>query len=244
MTDAVTVNGLAKSYGRTVAIADVTFSVAEGTVYGLIGANGAGKTTTLSILAGLLAPDAGRASILGTQVQTGAQALAHDIGFYSAQYPFFDYLTGREIITLTALMHSVARESLEKRITDLLSLFDLESAADHYVYEYSQGMRQKLGLATAFVHAPRVVMLDEPFDGLDATSQVRLVTTLRAIAANQKTVLLTSHDLALVERVCDRVGILHDGRISREIDAPAGGTLEPALWQTVGSPAVPELPWL
>ena len=244
MTNAIAVNGLAKSYGRTVAVRDVTFSVAEGTVYGLIGANGAGKTTTLSILAGLLAPDSGRASILGTAVRTGAQAVAHDIGFYSAQYPFFDYLTGREILTLTGLTHSVPREHLEARITDLLTLFDLEAAADHYVYEYSQGMRQKLGLATAMVHAPRVLMLDEPFDGLDATSQVRLVTTLRAIAAKAKTVLLTSHDLSLVERVCDRVGILHDGCISREIEAPAGGTLESVLWQTVGSPTVPELTWI
>ena len=244
MTNAINVTGLAKNYGKTVALRDLTFSVAEGTVYGLIGANGAGKTTTLSILAGLLAADAGRASILGTVVHTGAETLAHDIGFYSAQYPFFDYLTGREIVTFAGVMHFIPREGVEKRVAGLLELFDLDSAADHYVYEYSQGMRQKLGLAAALIHAPRVLMLDEPFDGLDATSQVRLVTTLRTIAAKKKTVLLTSHDLALVERVCDRVGILHDGSISREIDSPAGGTLESALWQVVGIPSVPDLTWI
>ncbi|HEV2719782.1 MAG TPA: ATP-binding cassette domain-containing protein, partial [Thermoanaerobaculia bacterium] len=216
MTDAIAVHALSKSYGSTIALRDLSFTVPAGAIYGLIGANGAGKTTTLSILAGLLAPNGGQASILGTPVRTGAQDLAHDIGFYSAQYPFFDYLTGREILTLAGQMHGLSRQSVEAHIADLLDLFDLDAAADHYVYEYSQGMRQKLGLASALIHAPRVLMLDEPFDGLDATAQYRLVATLRKIAGKGKAVLLTSHDLALVERVCDRVGILHDGRVERE----------------------------
>src|SRR4051794_5337248 len=190
MTDAITVRGLSKSYSSTAALRDLTFAVPEGSIYGLIGANGAGKTTTLSILAGLLAPSSGSASILGTAVRTGARELAHDIGFYSAQYPFFDYLSGRETLTLAGRMHGLTPESAEAHIADLLALFDLDAAADHYVYEYSQGMRQKLGLASALVHAPRVILLDEPFDGLDATSQYRLVATLRAIASKNKTVLL------------------------------------------------------
>src|SRR4051812_39548613 len=105
MTDAITIRGLAKSYGSTAALRDLTFAVPEGSIYGLIGVNGAGKTITLSILVGLLAPSSGSVSILGTAVCIGARELVYDIGFYSVQYPFFDYLSGREMLTFVGRMH-------------------------------------------------------------------------------------------------------------------------------------------
>ncbi|HEY4642220.1 MAG TPA: ABC transporter ATP-binding protein [Thermoanaerobaculia bacterium] len=241
MTSAIVVQNLVKQYGSKEALSGLTFSVSEGSIYGLIGANGAGKTTTLSILAGLLRASSGDASIFGQTV-----------GFHSAQFDLLDYLTGREILITQGRLHDVAPAELKQRVGDLLELFDLHRAGENYIYEYSQGMRQKLGLAMALVHSPRVILLDEPFDGLDATAVFRLIETLRSMVRNGKTVLLTSHDLALVERICDRVGVLHGGRIERELDlqprdsqsARDDGSLESALWKIVGSPDYRELSWL
>ena len=241
MTHTIEVTALSKSYGSHAALRDVTFAVAPGTVYGLIGPNGAGKTTTLAILAGLLKQTAGEAAVAADPKR---------IGFYSPRYALFDYLTGREILLTCARLQGVPRGEVESRTADLLTLLDLESAADHYVYEYSHGMRQKLGLATALIHAPEVLLLDEPFDGLDAASVYRLLGTLRTMARHGRTVLLTSHDLSLVERVCDRVGILHNGTIAREFDLAGGETRSPAgdlenlMWQVVGTPEYEELTWI
>ena len=246
---AISLNQLSKRYGGTQAVDGLTFTVPRGTIYGLIGPNGAGKTTTLSILAGLLSPTSGEAKIFDIPVDPDDKRLASRIGFSSAQFDFLDYLTGREILIAQASLHGVARAVVLERVSDLLAQFDLEHAAEHYVYEYSQGMRQKLGLAAALVYSPDVLLLDEPFDGLDATAVFRLIETLRSMARRGKTILLTSHDLSLVERVCDRVGVLHEGRIQRELDvtpAPAAAetSLESAMWKIVGAPTYTELSWL
>jgi ABC-2 type transport system ATP-binding protein len=243
MTNVINVTSLSKSYGGSHALKDVSFTIGEGTIYGLIGPNGAGKTTTLAILAGLVAPTSGEA-----KVRQGAR-----IGFYSPQFALFDYLTGREILLTCGLLQGVARRDVESRTDELLTLLDLQLAADHYLYEYSLGMRQKLGLAAAFIHDPEVLLLDEPFDGLDAASVYRVVATLRTMARNGRTLVLTSHDLALVERVCDRVGVLHNGVIVREFEmgdrpsteSPTGpGDLESLLWQVVGTPDYKQLSWI
>ncbi len=252
MTEAIRVERLSKDYGRAPAVQELTFSVESGTIYGLIGPNGAGKTTTLSILAGLLAPTSGLVSILDKPVVAGRASAHTESGFYSSQFGFFDYLTGREILALGGGMNGLTPATVETRIDDLLNLFDLQPAADHYVYEYSHGMRQKLGLAAALIHAPAVLLLDEPFDGLDPTSLYRLVATLRAVSDAGKSVLLTSHDLALVERVCGRVGVLNHGRMEREIDLNSDlgpsrdrrSALEAALWEIVGAPTYEPLTWI
>jgi ABC-2 type transport system ATP-binding protein len=255
MTTVIEVTELAKRYGSTEAISGLTFSVPRGSIYGLIGANGAGKTTTLSILAGLLSASSGQAKVLDIPVSPDDKSLAGRIGFHSAQFDFPDYLTGREILIAQGRLHDVPAGDVLSRVGDLLKLFDLDHAGEHYVYEYSQGMRQKLGLAAALIYSPEVLLFDEPFDGLDATSVFRLIETFRSMVRRQKTILLTSHDLAIVERLCDRVGVLHDGRIQRELDLqsdpPSPGdssrgtaSLESALWNIVGSPKYDELPWL
>lgn len=252
-TPAIAVSDLVKTYGRTEALSGVTFDVAHGAIYGLIGVNGAGKTTTLSILAGLLSPTSGRVSILGRPVVAGASDLAHSVGFFSPQFSLFDYLRAREVLVLAGALHGLGSREAESRAADLLDFFDLSAPADHYLYEYSRGMRQKIGLAAALIHRPDVLLLDEPFESLDTVSVFRLVATLRAIAAGGRTVLLTSHDLNLVERVCDRVAILHGGRIERQIELAAvarsegeapRSELESALWQISGDPSSGLLPWI
>lgn len=259
MISNIQVTNLSKTYGQTRALDRITFTVSSGSIYGMIGPNGAGKTTALSILAGLMRPTSGMARILDINVQPNQRQLASRIGFYSPAFGFFDYLKGREILLACGLMHGLTPEDTENRAQDLLQMFDLESAAGHFVYEYSHGMRQKLGLACAFIHAPEVLLLDEPFTGLDATSVYRLIYTLRQMASHGRTILLTSHDLALVDRVCDRVGILHEGELKYERELPASidghttaepkraereSSLESLLWEVVGTPQTKELAWI
>ncbi len=259
MTQSIDVSALCKNYGRTQALKGLSFSVPSGSIYGIIGPNGAGKTTTLSILAGLRRATSGAARILGIEVEPNHPELTSRIGFASPQFGMFDYLKGHEILSACALMHGLAVDEAERRVKDLLELLDLQSAAGHFVYQYSQGMQLKLGLACALVHAPEVLLLDEPFGGLDNTSVYRLIVTLRRMVAQGKTVLLTSHDLGQVERVCDRVGILHEGVLKHEAEmstsmaaalggrASSGGqrsSLEALLWDVVGAPETIVLNWL
>ena len=256
MTISVTVADLSKSYGTHPALKRLSFTAAPGSIYGLIGPNGAGKTTTLSILAGLVSPTSGSVSILGKDAAPNRRDLVSKIGFSSPQLSFFDYLTGAEVILTCAFMHGIGGQEAERRLEDLVELLDLEQASGSYIHQYSHGMRQKLGLACALVHAPEVLLLDEPFIGLDPTAVFRISRTLGQMSSKGGTVLLTSHDLALVERLCDRVGILHEGVLKREIDLPkaAGSTarcgagmesgLESALWEVVGTPIFRELSWL
>ncbi len=248
---------LSKIYRTTAALSKLSFAVAPGSIYGLIGPNGAGKTTTLTILAGLVQPTSGSAWVLGQQVVAGNGRLAGRVGFCSPQFPYFDYLTGSEILLTCGLMHGLASQVAKRRMHDLLELLDLESCAGQFVHQYSQGMRLKLGLACALIHAPAVLLLDEPFIGLDPTCVYRLVSTLRRMADGGRTIVLSSHDMALVERLCNRVGVLHKGSLQREI-APAcssGATanqpgkwtpsrLESILWEIVGKPEIKELTWI
>jgi ABC-2 type transport system ATP-binding protein len=253
---AVEVTDLCKSFGRHLALDHLSFKVAQGSIYGLIGPNGAGKTTTLSIMAGLVSPTSGQVVISGLKVRPNLPGLVSRVGFASPRYGYFDYLAGGELVTLCGLMHGLSSREAQRRSRDLMSLLDLEMAANHYLCHYSHGMRQKLGLACALVHAPDVVLLDEPFIGLDPVSIYRVFHTLRKMSLQGRTIVLTSHDLALVERLCDRVGILHDGVFKREfnptrIDSgkvshhPNGGSeLESVLWEVVGIPEFKPLAWL
>jgi ABC-2 type transport system ATP-binding protein len=256
MNLSVTAEGLSKAYGKILALNELSFKVEPGSIYGLIGPNGAGKTTSLAILAGLIQPTSGAAWILGLQVRPGNRQLASKVGFSSPQFPLFDYLTGVEVLSACGLMHGLASQEVKRRTSDLLELLDLQSASGQYISQYSQGMRQKLGLACGLIHAPDVLILDEPFLGLDPASIYRLDCCFRQIAANERTIILSSHNMALVERLCNRVGILHKGTLQREIelasksDRPpktqyeANSILESALWEVVGTPETKELSWI
>ena len=255
MTPSVVVADLSKAYARCIALQHVNFSVEPGSIYGLIGPNGAGKTTSVTVLAGLVSPTSGKVSILGMDVKPNCRELMAKVGFASPKYSFFDYLTGAEVLMTCGLMHGLKSHEVKRRVEDLLELLDLELAAGRYLYQYSHGMRQKLGLACAIIHAPEVLLLDEPFIGMDPTSLYRIYHTLKKMAANGRSILLTSHDLALVERLCDRVGILHQGTIKREIElVPRFGSraapsqqesgLESVLWDVVGTPEFKELSWV
>jgi ABC-2 type transport system ATP-binding protein len=203
-------------------------------------------------MAGLISPTSGKVSILGMEAGPNRPELVSKMGFASPQLTFFDYLTGAEVVSTCGLLHGLKKGEAVSRMNDLFALLDLKAAAGHYLYQYSHGMRQKLGLACALVHAPEVLLLDEPFLGLDPTSAYRLFLLLRQMSAHGRTVLVTSHDLTLVARLCDRVGILYEGTLKRQIDLPlaAGGEtddgkpLESLLWEVVGIPEFRELSWI
>ncbi len=254
----ISAKGVSKNYGKTPALTGLSFRIEAGSIYGLIGANGAGKTTSLAILAGLIKPDSGTAWILGRQVQPGCRELASRVGLSSPQFPLFDYLTGLEVLSACGLMHGLAVEEVKKRTNDLLELMDLQSAAGQYICHYSQGMRHKIGLACALIHVPDVLLLDEPFLGLDPSSNYRLICILEQMAAKGRTIIISSHNMALVERLCGRVGILHKGILQREmVMAPwtaafpatqsrtdTDSLLSAAFWDVVGAPEPKELPWI
>ena len=258
MTSSVAVREISKRYGRRRALDRLSFEVEPGSIYGLIGPNGAGKTTTLAIVAGLIRPTSGVVWINGHEVHPGSKESACSIGFSSPQFPLFDYLSGIEMLSACGLMHRLDAAAVRKRTADLLELMDLGSAAKEYICLYSQGMKQKVALACALIHAPTIALLDEPFLGLDPTTVYRLVGLFRQMAARGRTLVISSHNMALLERLCSRVGILHKGILNREIaveswnsgsSAVSVGTrtvsaLESALWEAVGEPESMELSWI
>jgi ABC-2 type transport system ATP-binding protein len=258
MTTSVSVTDLSKAYGKSRALNRISFRIEAGSVYGLIGPNGAGKTTSLAILAGLIKPDSGEAWILGREVKAGRSELRSKVGFSSPQFPLFDYLTGIEMLSTFGLMHGLPLEQVRRRSSDLLELMDLQAAAGQYISHYSQGMRRKLGLACALIHAPDVLLLDEPFLGLDPASSLRLACALQTAAGRGQTVVLSSHNMAIVERLCNRAGILHKGVLKREIELEQKNTphlssrlstehtagLEKAFWKIVGSPEMKIPDWI
>lgn len=250
--------GLSKSYDKKKALIDLNLKIRAGSIYGLIGPNGAGKTTALAMLAGYIQPSSGAAWALGQPILPGSPEVSARVGFSSPQFPFPDYLTAIEILSTCGRMHRLELKEVGKRVADLLALMDLQSAGSQYICHYSQGMRQKLSLACAFIHTPPICILDEPFLGLDSTSAYRVIRLLIQLAAKGRTILVSSHDMALMERLCNRVGILHEGVLQKEIVlAPAADSiltdipkyrslsvLESALWGIAGTPTFKEFSWI
>lgn len=214
MTAAIETEGLTKRFGDVVAVDDVSLSVSFGRVYGFVGPNGAGKTTTLQILAGLLHADTGTARIDGTRTRH-REELTHTLGYLPAEAPLYDELTGREQLRYAAQFRRLDEDG---RVDEALERYGLADAADRRVEGYSTGMRRRLGLAQATLHDPAVLLLDEPLNGLDPQA-TRTVRELVATASDDGTaVLISSHDLATIEAICDRVGIIAEGQLVAEDD--------------------------
>jgi len=193
------------------AVDHLTLAVAEGEVFGLLGPNGSGKSTTIKVLLGLLAPSAGEARVFG--VPCGRPAARRDVGYLPEAPEFPRFLTGRELLRFYARLCAVPRVQVEARLAEVLAWVGLGPAADRRVATYSKGMLQRIGLAQALVHDPRLVILDEPTAGVDPVGAAEMAELILDLRARGKTVLLSSHLLAQVEDICDRVAILHRGRL-------------------------------
>jgi ABC-2 type transport system ATP-binding protein len=205
---------LTRRFGDFTAVDGIDFEVRAGELFGFLGPNGAGKTTTMRLLTGLLLPTSGEAFVAGHSLTREPQAARSALGFVPDTPFLYDRLTAREFLAFSAALHGVPRERADRRAGALLRLLELEGAADGLIEGYSHGMRQKTALAGALVHDPQVLFLDEPTIGLDPRSARTIKDLLRGLCDRGKAVFLSTHVLEIAERLCDRVGILANGRIA------------------------------
>jgi ABC-2 type transport system ATP-binding protein len=246
---ALSVRELRKAFGSKQAVAGIDLDIPPGCFFGLVGPNGAGKTTTLSMVTGLLRPDAGTVAIDGLDVWRNPSDAKRRIGVLPEDLRLFDRLSGQELLTYNGLLRGMPAEVVADRSRELLEVLDLQGSAGTLVVDYSHGMRKKIALAAALLHNPRILFLDEPFEAIDPVSARTIRSLLGRYTAGGATVVFSSHVMELVERLCDRVGIMHQGRLIAEgpIEAVRGGrSLEDAFVELVGAGAADakELGWL
>ncbi len=245
---AVALRGLTKRFGATLAVDGLDLDIPAGSFYGIVGPNGAGKTTTLSMATGLLLPDAGTVHVHGVDLWADRAGAAGLLGVLPDGLRLFDRLTGPELIAYSGLLRGMDRSVVRARRDDLIEALDLTSAGGRLVADYSAGMTKKVALACALVHAPRVLVLDEPFEAVDPMSAASIRTILRSFVASGGTVVLSSHVMALVEQLCDHVAVVAGGRVlaAGPLDeVRAGHDLETRFLGLLGGTAEQrELTWL
>jgi len=204
---------LVKRYGDKIAVDDVSFQVYAGEVFGFLGPNGAGKTTTIKMIVGLLQPTAGIVKVGGYNVQTQPLQAKAASGYVPDTPNLYPKLSGRELLRFVGDLFELDRQQVNRRIDELLRLFDLIEAGDDPIDSYSHGMQQKTALAVALMHDPKVLVLDEPTVGLDPRSARLIKDMLRQLANRGAAVFLSTHILEIAERMCDRIGIINQGKL-------------------------------
>lgn len=214
--DALVLRGVTKQFGSTHAVDGIDLTVPAGTFYGLVGPNGAGKTTTLSMIAGLLEPDRGTIHIGGVDAAAKPLEAKRLMGVLPDRLRTFDRLTGRQLLYYYGVLRKLPPAVVESRTADLARAFDLEDALGRSVSDYSAGMLKKVMLAGALIHSPRLLVLDEPFEAVDPVSSSIILDILSAYVAHGGTVILSSHGMDLVERVCTRVAVIVAGQVLAE----------------------------
>ena len=210
---AISTKALSRRFGELLAVQDVNLSVASGQFFGFLGPNGAGKSTTIKMLTGLLAPTSGTIQILGLDLIANPVEVKRQIGVVPEGMALFGRLTGAEYLNFAGRMYGLDRETAAKRAGELLEFMELSDQPKTLVTDYSHGMQKKLALAAAVIHGPKVLFLDEPFEGVDAIAAGTLKTMLQRMIAHGATIFLTSHVLEIVERLCTHVAIIHNGRL-------------------------------
>jgi ABC-2 type transport system ATP-binding protein len=210
---AIATEGLTRRFGELVAVEEVNLRVAAGQFFGFLGPNGAGKSTTIRMLTGLLAPTAGRIQILGLDLIAKPVEVKRQIGVVPEGMALFGRLTGSEYLNFVGRMYGLDRETAAKRTAELLEFMQLADEPKKLVTDYSHGMQKKLALAAAVIHGPKILFLDEPFEGVDAVASGTLKAMLQRMIARGATIFLTSHVLEIVERLCSHVAIIHRGRL-------------------------------
>jgi ABC-2 type transport system ATP-binding protein len=217
---AIEARNLVKTYKDKTAVRDLSLTVRPGILYAFLGPNGAGKSTTLRMLTGLLAPTSGEVRLLGKPIEEDPMAAKSVIGLVPDDLPLFDRLTGEETLIFTARLHGLKVDEARRRSAELLEYFELDDARGRPVLEYSLGMKKKLALGCALIHRPRILFLDEALNGVDPVSVKSIVDLLRSLVASGSTIFFTTHVLDTAERLCDEIGVIHDGKLV------ASGTLD------------------
>src|SRR5499427_10061497 len=240
--NAIETHGLRKAFGDLVAVDGIDLAVPRGSFYGFLGPNGAGKSTTIKCLTGLIRPTGGTYRILDLDPTAEPVEVKRRIGVVPEDLALFDRLTGAETLAFVGQVHGLAAASIRERSTELLALMDLTRAQNDMVADYSHGMRKKIALATALLPAPRLLFLDEPFEGVDAVASRQIRDLLLAFVRRGGTVFLTSHILEIVEKLCDHVGVIAKGKLvaqgsleSLRSGSHQGRTLEEIFLELVGA---------
>jgi ABC-2 type transport system ATP-binding protein len=210
---AISTEHLTRRFGDLVAVQDVNLRVAPGQFFGFLGPNGAGKSTTIKMLTGLLAPSSGRMQILGIDLTQDSVEVKRQIGVVPEGMALFGRLTGSEYLNFVGRMYGLDRSTAAKRTAELLDFMQLVDQPKALVTDYSHGMQKKLALAAAVIHGPKILFLDEPFEGVDAIASNTLKSMLQNMIARGATIFLTSHVLEIVERLCSHVAIIHRGQL-------------------------------
>ena len=210
---AIRTHGLTRRFGALTAVDDVTFSVAPGQFFGFLGPNGAGKSTTIKMLTGLLEPSAGTIEILGQPFWSGALDLKRQIGVVPEGMALLGRLTAPEYLRFVGRMYGLDRATTNRRTEELLDFMQLANETRKLVTDFSHGMQKKLAMAAAVIHGPKVLFLDEPFEGVDAIAAGMLKTMLQGMINRGATIFLTTHVLEIVERLCSHVAIISQGRL-------------------------------
>src|SRR6202166_4891184 len=236
---AIEIRDLRKVYGDKAAVDGLTLTVPQGCFYGFLGPNGAGKTTTIKMLMGLAPPTSGSIELLGLPMPDRALEIKQQIGLVPDESLLFDHLTGGEFIEFVGRIYGLDRTVARERSVELLDLFQLGGDRKKLISEYSKGMRKRGAMAAALIHRPQLFLMDEPFEGVDAVGARLMKDILIAQVRQGATIFLTSHVLEVVERLCDRVAVIHEGRIVREgamQDLRSGSeTLEDVFVRVVGA---------
>jgi ABC-2 type transport system ATP-binding protein len=246
---ALALRGLTKQFENKIAVAGVDLTVPTGSFFGLLGPNGAGKTTSLSMAVGLLRPDAGHAFVLGHDVWSDPVEAKRRLGALPDSVRMFDRLSGSELLAYTGLLRGMPRDVVDSRARELLDVLGLADAGRTLVVDYSAGMKKKIGLACALLHAPRLLVLDEPFEAVDPVSAALIREILQRYVAGGGTVVFSSHVMEVVEKLCTDVAILADGQIKAVgtmDEVRAGRDLEDVFVEVVGGRVSTgaELSWL
>jgi ABC-2 type transport system ATP-binding protein len=247
---AIETHGLTRLFDGRPAVQDLSLAVPHGAFYGFLGPNGAGKTTTMRILTGLLAPSAGRARVLGLDVGDHPLEVKRQLGVVPDGLALFERLSGAEQLRIHGQLYGLDRGVAARRADELLHALELVPDAGKLVGEYSHGMKKKLALGCALIHGPRLLFLDEPFEGIDAVAVSGIRAMLQDLVARRAmTIFLTSHVLEVVERLVTHVGIIHRGRLAAQgtlEEVRGSDTLEEIFIRTVGEERAPGagLSWL
>ncbi len=231
------VKGLSKKFDDVIAVERLDLEVPVGSMYGIVGPNGAGKTTTLSMITGLLRPDSGSVNVHGADVWSDPVVAKRNIGVLPDRLRLFDRLTGSQVLYYAGILRGLDAATVRKRSADLAGAFGLEDAMGRLVTDYSAGMSKKIALAAAMIHSPRLLVLDEPFESVDPVSAATVTEILRSYVEFGGTVLLSSHSMDFVQRICDRVAVIVGGVILADGTMAAvrnGRTLEERFVELAG----------